>query len=62
MKTLRDFLNEDAGANAVGGGAIAGVGVGSDGEPGVKHGNSGKKENKNKKRRLIGFEYIGAKK
>jgi len=29
------FLKEEAPANAVGGGAIAGVGVGPDGEPGV---------------------------
>ena len=28
-------MNEDAPANAVGGGNIAGIGVGADGEPGV---------------------------
>lgn len=40
MKKLKNFkeslFNEDVPANNVGGGAIAGVGVGEDGEPGVK--------------------------
>lgn len=40
MKKLKNFkeslLNEDVPANNVGGGDIAGVGVGEDGEPGVK--------------------------
>jgi hypothetical protein len=37
MKSFREFLDEDGVAcNAVGGGHIAGVGVGPDGEPGVK--------------------------
>ena len=31
----RYFLKEEAPANAAGGGAIAGIGVGPDGEPGV---------------------------
>lgn len=40
MKKLKNFkeslLNEDVPTNNVGGGAIAGIGVGEDGEPGVK--------------------------
>jgi hypothetical protein len=35
MKTFRKFLDEDGIANCVGGGQIAGVGVGPNGEPGV---------------------------
>ena len=31
-----EMLNEDAAANAAGGGAVAGIGVGQDGEPGVR--------------------------
>lgn len=35
-KSIRNFfLKEEAPANAAGGGAIAGIGVGADGEPGV---------------------------
>ena len=34
-KIRKYFLKEDAPANAAGGGAIAGIGVGPDGEPGV---------------------------
>ena len=46
MKRFKDFLEEDGGAvagvggggptNSVGSGAIAGVGIGPQGEPGVK--------------------------
>lgn len=36
MKSFREFLDEDGvAANAVGGGQIAGVGIGPNGEPGV---------------------------
>jgi hypothetical protein len=35
MKSFKQFFKEDGIANVVGGGAIAGVGVGKDGEPGV---------------------------
>lgn len=35
MKTFRKFLDEDGIANCVGGGQIAGIGVGPNGEPGV---------------------------
>jgi hypothetical protein len=35
MKSFKQFVKEDGIANAVGGGAIAGIGVGKDGEPGV---------------------------
>lgn len=36
MKSFREFIEEDAvAANAVGGGHIAGVGIGPQGEPGV---------------------------
>ena len=41
FKELRKQVNEDVAGNNVGGGAIAGVGIGSKGEPGFK-----KKENK----------------
>ena len=34
-KIRKYFLKEDAPTNAAGGGAIAGIGVGPDGEPGV---------------------------
>lgn len=34
MKSFREFL-EDVAANCVGGGQVAGLGVGPDGEPGV---------------------------
>lgn len=34
MKSFREFL-EDVAANCVGGGQIAGVGIGPNGEPGV---------------------------
>ena len=36
MKTFKKFRKEDAPANNVGGGNIAGVGVGPAGEPGIK--------------------------
>lgn len=37
MKTFREFLDEDGVAvNAAGTGQIAGIGIGPDGEPGVK--------------------------
>ena len=37
MKTFKEFLNDDViPANAAGTGQIAGIGVGSNGEPGVK--------------------------
>jgi hypothetical protein len=42
MKTFKKFRKEDAPVNNVGGGNIAGVGVGPAGEPGVK-----KKKKKN---------------
>ena len=35
MKSFKQFVKEDGIAHAVGGGAIAGIGVGKDGEPGV---------------------------
>jgi hypothetical protein len=35
MKSFKQFVKEDGIVNAVGGGAIAGIGVGKDGEPGV---------------------------
>ena len=36
MKRFKNWIKEDAApVNAVGGGAIAGVGVGPDGEPGI---------------------------
>jgi len=36
MKTFKKFRKEDAPANNVGGGNIAGLGVGAAGEPGIK--------------------------
>lgn len=39
MKTFKDFLlklNEEAPVNAAGGGNVAGIGVGPNGEPGMK--------------------------
>ena len=36
MKTFKKFRKEDAPVNNVGGGNIAGVGVGPAGEPGIK--------------------------
>ena len=36
MKTFKKFRKEDAPANNVGGGNIAGVGIGPAGEPGIK--------------------------
>jgi len=42
MKTFKKFRKEDAPINNIGGGNIAGVGVGPAGEPGIK-----KKKNKN---------------
>jgi len=36
MKTFKKFRKEDAPANNVGGGNIAGIGVGPAGEPGIK--------------------------
>lgn len=36
MKRFKDYIKEDAPANAVGRGNIAGVGVGPSGEPGIK--------------------------
>lgn len=44
---------EDAPANNVGGGAIAGVGVGPDGEPGVSRKKQKEYASKNKKRKTI---------
>ena len=38
IREVRDEMFEDAPVNAVGGGAVAGVGVGPDGEPGVPRG------------------------
>lgn len=35
MKTFKEFCEDDAPANAVGGGQIAGLGIGPQGEPGV---------------------------
>ena len=35
MKSFKEFM-EDAPANCAGGGAIAAIGIGPDGEPGVK--------------------------
>lgn len=36
MKSFREFLDEDGvAANAVGGGQVAGLGIGPNGEPGV---------------------------
>lgn len=36
MKTFKEFLEEDAPVNNVGGGAIAGVGIGPQGQPPVR--------------------------
>lgn len=36
LKDFKQQFNEEVPANNVGGGAIAGLGVGPDGEPGVK--------------------------
>ena len=39
MKTLKQYLNEDfssAPTNSAGGGAVAGIGIGKDGEPGIR--------------------------
>ena len=41
LKEFKKQFNEEVPANNVGGGAVAGLGVGPDGEPGVK-----KKKNK----------------
>jgi hypothetical protein len=39
MKTFKKFRKEDAPVNNVGGGNIAGLGVGAAGEPGIKKNN-----------------------
>lgn len=40
MKTFKDKINEDVPINAVGGGNIAGIGIGKDAEPGIKKKNT----------------------
>ena len=57
MKSFKEFLNEDAPANAVSGGAVAGLGVGPDGEPGVsqKAHKNYKKKNKKEYRVAMGM-------
>lgn len=44
MKSFKEFVDEEVPANAAGAGQIAGLGVGSNGEPGV---------NKKKKKNLV---------
>lgn len=36
MKTFKQFIEEDGPTNTAGGGAIAGIGVGPQGEPGFR--------------------------
>jgi hypothetical protein len=35
MKTFKEFCEDAVPANSAGGGGVAGIGIGSDGEPGV---------------------------
>ncbi len=50
MKSFQDHtIQEDAPANSVGGGNIAGIGVGSQGEPGVRKGPMARYKRKNVK-------------
>lgn len=53
MKTFNEFIKEDAPTNSAGGGAIAGIGVGPDGEPGVSPKSHEKYKNKNRKKKRI---------
>ena len=58
MKTFKEFINEDAPVNAVSGGAIAGIGVGPDGEPGVSSKVHKKYKKKNKKEYRVAMGMI----
>lgn len=59
MIKFRQYIEEEGvAANAVGGGNVAGLGVGAQGEPGVsKHRMKKIKDQAAPKRRLIGFGY-----
>jgi hypothetical protein len=58
MKSFKEFINEDAPVNAAGGGAIAGIGVGPDGEPGVSPKAHKKHKKKNKKEYRVAMDMI----
>lgn len=42
MKTFKQFVEDGVAANSAGGGGVAGIGIGPDGEPGVKKSNKKK--------------------
>lgn len=49
MRSFREFIEEEAPANAIGGGNIAGAGVGPYGEPGFSKKAMNKYKRKNRK-------------
>jgi hypothetical protein len=59
MKTFKEFIKEDAPVNSAGGGAIAGIGVGPNGEPGISPKQHKKYKNKNKKKDKVTRAIIG---
>jgi len=58
MKSFQEFIKEDVPVNSAGTGAIAGIGVGPDGEPGVSPKAHKKHKKKNKKEYRVALDMI----